>query len=189
MTNPKRPSNPPSGPGPNSTLPSKTPSSPPSRSPSTKPPFNVRDAMTEAHAIAGAGIKRASMPAPMYGMRKTVLLVDEDISSRMKLRAALEPYVDVVEAKDGMEAVDVTGKIAPPAMVISSVSAPKVDGFTLTKIMKGNEKTKKIPVMLISGKNNSQEVTQALVIGACHYFPKTSPISEIVAKIRKILGA
>jgi PleD family two-component response regulator len=153
-------------------------------------PATLRDALTEARAVAGAGIQRSSIP-PALGatLRRTVLIVDDDAMSRAKLRAALEPYLDVVEAKDGMEAVELAGKGPTPAMIVANVAMPRVDGFTLAKIMKGNEKMRKVPIMLVAGRNNREEVTQALVVGACHYFPKTTPVSEILAKIRKILGA
>jgi two-component system chemotaxis response regulator CheY len=154
-------------------------------------PVNVRDALTEARAVAGAGIQRASAPPSSLpaSTRKTVLLVDDDAAMRQKLRAALEPFFDVLEAKDGLEAVEMSGKIATPAMVISNVTMPRVDGFTLAKILRQNEKMRKTPIMFVSAKNSPQEVTQALVIGACHYFPKTTPVGEIVAKVRKILVA
>jgi DNA-binding response OmpR family regulator len=155
-----------------------------------KPPSNIKDAMAEAQAIAGGGLVRPSTsPGSIKpaSMRKTILIVDDDATMRQKLRAGLEAYYDVLEAKDGMEAVEMTGKIARPAMIVSDVVMPRVDGFTLAKILRGNANLKGVPIMFISSRNSPQEVTQALVLGACQYVPKSTPISEIVAKIRKIV--
>ncbi|HEY8075193.1 MAG TPA: response regulator [Labilithrix sp.] len=186
---PKRPTIPPpvSQPG------AKTPSRPPPGSivpgRASARPGNVRDAMAEAQAIAGGGLPRPSTAPNAFttGGRKSILLVDDDATMRQRLRAALEPYYDVHEAKDGMEAVELAGKIPTPSMVVSDVIMPRVDGFTLAKIFRGNPTLKKVPIMFVSSKNSPQDVTQALVLGACQYVPKSTPISEIVAKIRKIV--
>lgn len=151
-------------------------------------PSNVRDALTEAHAVAGGAFGKVSAPAPkVQAGRKTVMVVDDDAAMRAKLRAELEPFYDVVEAKDGMEAVEMTAKIQPPAMIVTDVVMPRVDGFTLAKILRGNPVMKRVPIMFVSSRNSPQDVTQALVLGACHYFPKTTAVTEIVAKIRKII--
>jgi DNA-binding response OmpR family regulator len=42
--------------------------------------------------------------------------------------------------------------------------------------------------MFVSSRNSPQDVTQALGLGACQYVLKTTPISDIVAKIRKIVA-
>jgi CheY-like chemotaxis protein len=153
-------------------------------------PGNVRDAMTEAHAIAGGALGRPSqMPTQQQKGKKTIMLVDQDASLRARLRDQLITFYDVVEAKDGMEAVEMTSKLPPQtlAMIITDVVMPRVDGFTLAKIIRNNPNMKKLPIMFVSAKNGPQEVTQALVLGACQFLPKTTPIPQIVEKIRKIV--
>jgi CheY-like chemotaxis protein len=155
-------------------------------------PANIKDALTEARAISGgAGLQRPStapgsmLPAGVRA-RKTVMIVDDDASMRSRLRAGLEAFYDVIEAKDGMEAAEMAGSIQPPAMIVCDVVMPRVDGFTLAKILRGNPVMKKVPIMFVSSRNSPQDVTQALMLGACQYVLKSTPIGEIVAKIRKI---
>ncbi|MBX3190399.1 MAG: response regulator [Labilithrix sp.] len=161
---------------------------PPSIGPSQRP-SNVKDALTEARAISGGNLGRPSTaPASFVGGRKTIMIVDDDAAMRAKLKEGLEPYYDVIEAKDGMEAADLAGKVQPPAMIVCDVVMPRVDGFTLAKILRGNPTMKKVPIMFVSSRNSPQDVTQALVLGACQYVLKSTPISDIVAKIRKIVS-
>lgn len=162
---------------------------PPSVGPSQRP-GTLKDALTEARAITGGNLSRASTaPASMRPLgKKSILIVDDDAAMRARLRAGLEPFYDVIEAKDGMEAVEMVGKISTPAMIVADVVMPRVDGFTLAKIMRGNPVMKKVPIMFVSSRNSPQDVTQALVLGACQYVLKTVPIDEIVAKIRKIVA-
>lgn len=159
---------------------------------SHRPPANVKDALTEARAIAGGGglarlsTAPGSMSPTARAGKKTVLIVDDDAVMRSRLRAGLEPFYDVLEAKDGMEAAELAAKIQPPAMIVCEVVMPRVDGFTLAKIMRSNPVMRRVPIMFFSTRNTPQDVTQALVVGACQYVLKSVPISEVVAKIRKI---
>ncbi|CAN5925451.1 hypothetical protein BH11MYX4_BH11MYX4_03500 [soil metagenome] len=161
------------------------------KSPSTRPPPpTLKDALNEARAVSGAGVVRptSSAPGSMHPAgRKTIVVVDDDASMRARLRVALEAFYDVIEAKDGMEAAELAGRIAPPAMFVCDVVMPRVDGFTLAKILKSNPLMKRVPIMFVSSRNSPQDVTQAMVLGACQYVLKTVPIGEIVAKIRKIV--
>ena len=179
---------PPKPPGPSNRPPA------PSIGGSQRPPVNVKDALAEARAISGgAGLNRPSTSpgsmSPTSGLRgkKTVMIVDDDAAMRTRLRAGLEPFYEVIEAKDGMEAAEMAGSIQPPAMIVCDVVMPRVDGFTLAKILRGNPVMKKVPIMFVSSRNSPQDVTQALMLGACQYVLKSTPIGEIVAKIRKIV--
>jgi CheY-like chemotaxis protein len=166
---------------------------PPTIGGSQRPPANVKDALTEARAISGgAGLNRpsavpgSSSPTGIRG-KKTVMIVDDDASMRARLRAGLEAFYEIIEAKDGMEAAEMTAGIQPPAMIVCDVVMPRVDGFTLAKILRANPVMKKVPIMFVSARNSPQDVRQALMLGACQYVLKTTPIGEIVAKIRKIV--
>ena len=115
------------------------------------------------------------------------MIVEDDASMRSRLRENLAPFYEIIEAKDGMEAAEMAGSIQPPALIVCDVVMPRVDGFTLAKILRANPIMKKVPIMFVSARNSPQDVTQALMLGACGYVLKTTPISEVVAKIRKIV--
>jgi CheY-like chemotaxis protein len=166
---------------------------PPTVSSSQRPPANVKDALAEARAIAGGSLGRTSnVPGSMgpsaVKAKKVVLLVDPDAAMRARMRKALEPDYDVIEAKDGMEAVEMAATMQPPAMIVSENVMPRVDGFTLAKVLRQNPIMKKVPIMFLSARNSPQDVTQALMVGACQYVLKSTPVNDIVAKIRKIVA-
>jgi CheY-like chemotaxis protein len=152
----------------------------------SRPPRSLSDAAAEAHAIAGGIVRPSAAPSSMNA-RKTVMLVDDDAAARGRLKALLEPHYTVVEAKDGMEAVELLGTIAPPNMVVTDVVMPRLDGFSFAKILRGNPLLRRIPVLFVSSRNSPTDVTQAISLGAVQYITKTTPVSEIVSKIRKIL--
>jgi len=149
-------------------------------------PHNVRDALTEGHALGGGAVARVSAMAGA-GTKKTVLIVHPDADFRTRLRALLEEHYTVIEAKDGMEVVELSSTIAAPGMIVSDTTMPRVDGFTLAKILRNNPTMKKVPIMFVSAQHSPQLVTQAMVIGVSQYFPKSTPIATIAEKIRKIV--
>jgi CheY-like chemotaxis protein len=179
MADPKRPQSMP---------PSSAPSSIPGRTPRTGVPqvrpSTIRDASAEAHALGGAAIARPSTLAAAG--KKTVLLVDPDPALRARIRAMLASQYEVVEAKDGMEAVEMTSTMQPPALIVSDTNMPRLDGFTFAKILRNNPVMKRVPIMFVSAQHSPQHVTQALVIGVSQYLPKSTPIAQVVEKIRKI---
>ncbi len=115
------------------------------------------------------------------------MIVDPDAGLRARLRALLEPHYDVVEAKDGLEAIDLASGMQPPALIVSDTVLPNLDGFSFAKILRNNPITKRVPIMFVSAQHSPQHVTQALVIGVSQYLPKTTPVTQIVEKIRKIV--
>jgi CheY-like chemotaxis protein len=194
VTTPKKPSHPsfvpPAIP---SSRPSVTPSSVVPRGPlsgitaSVKPPSNIKDAKTEAYAIAGGGLQgRSTAPSPIVG-KKTVLIVDGDATIRASLKAQLDGLYNVAEAKDGMEAAEILPTLPNLGLVLSEVAMPRVDGFTLAKIIRANPNMKRVPIMFMSARNDPKDVTQALVLGVAHYFKKPTPAMSIVEKIRKVV--
>jgi CheY-like chemotaxis protein len=153
---------------------------------SVKPPSNIKDARTEAYAIAGGGLGRSSAPSPIIG-KKTVLIVDPDATIRAALKMQLDAFYNVAEAKDGMEAVEMAPTLPNLGLVLSEVTLPRVDGFTLAKILRGNPNFRRVPIMFMSAKNEPKDVTQALVLGVAHYFKKPTPAAAIVEKVRKVV--
>jgi CheY-like chemotaxis protein len=119
--------------------------------------------------------------------RKTILIVDPDTSLRARLRSMLEVHYDVLEAQDGMEAVELAKANEPPSMIVSETAMPRVDGFTMAKILRNNPHTRRVPIMFVSTQHAPQQVTQALAMGVTQYLPKTTTASEIVDKIRKLV--
>jgi CheY-like chemotaxis protein len=168
-------------------------SMPPSSTPGRNPrsghipqvrPSTIRDATAEAHALGGGAIARPSVAASAG--KKTVLLVDPDAGQRARIRAMLEPQYEVVEANDGVEATELTNQMQPPALIVSDTNLPRIDGFSFAKIVRNNPVMKRVPIMFVSAQHSPQYVTQALVIGVSQYLPKSTPIAQVVEKIRKI---
>ncbi|MBU0600071.1 response regulator, partial [bacterium] len=83
-------------------------------------------------------------------MAKRVLIADDEVHIRKILEHALtEAGYDVSVAQDGEEAINIIEK-EPVDLVITDLDMPKLNGFELTARLKQDEKTKNIPVIILT---------------------------------------
>ncbi len=107
---------------------------------------------------------------------KHILVVDDSITVREMERKILESKgykVDV--AVDGMDAWNMIRTSAYEYdMVVSDIDMPRMNGIELITEMKGNEKTRDLPVMVVSYKNTEEDRLRGLEAGANYYLTKSS---------------
>jgi len=172
------------------------PGAPPSIRPGSSPPPrgstppktpSLSDAITEARAIAGGSLSKPPPPPVVQG-RRSVLLVDDDAAFRGRLAKELATQYDVHEAADGIAAAELCAKIPPPTLIVSDVVMPRLDGFSLAKLLKGNPQLRTVPFVFLTSKTGPQDVMQGIGLGARQYIAKGPNFAEIVGKIRKLLG-
>lgn len=110
----------------------------------------------------------------------------------MSLQKTLQEYLsadgfEVFCASDGEEGVRIASEQMPDLMLLDII-LPKMDGYEVIKAMKGNEKTKKIPIMLLTNLGGVRDVEKALELGATTYLIKSDyKLEEIVKKVRDII--
>jgi DNA-binding response OmpR family regulator len=121
-------------------------------------------------------------------LRYKVLLVDDDADNRLVFRHRLEnDGFSIVEADGANEgfsaAVD-----SKPDVVLTDVSMPDGDGLSLCRRLRGDRRTSRIPIIMMSGVHNKEDEQLAgLEEGADDYLPKTYPPRLLSAKIRALL--
>jgi len=116
--------------------------------------------------------------------RKTILLADDDESTRLLVQEALsdEGY-DVIVAEDGREAMKKVEQ-RNPDMVILDIQMSPVDGMeVLPKILR---KKRNIPVILYTAYTQYQEDFMAWTADA--YVVKSSDLTELKEKVRELFS-
>ena len=92
---------------------------------------------------------------PARGARASVLVVEDAPDMRAYYRQLLEPEgLAVVEAADGQAAVDMLEAEAaePPALVLLDLTLPGLDGFGVLARLRANERTRDVPVVVVTGR-------------------------------------
>lgn len=116
-------------------------------------------------------------------MNKILIVDDEDaIREGLKEYAEFMGY-EVVEAKDGMEAVNIC-KEQDFDVIVMDVMMPKLDGFTACKEIK---KTKDIPVLMLSARSEEYDKLFGFELGIDDYVTKPFSPKEVIARINVIV--
>ncbi|MFH1308497.1 MAG: response regulator, partial [Patescibacteria group bacterium] len=76
-----------------------------------------------------------------------------------------------------------------PDLVLLDLILPKINGFEILKRIKKNKKTEKIPVVILTNLEATENIDKAIELGATTYLIKTSyTLGELIEKIKKIIG-
>jgi CheY-like chemotaxis protein len=82
----------------------------------------------------------------------TILVVDDDESSRLMVKSVLEPSGHlVIEAADGQAALDIIGSVILPDIVVTDLTMPVLDGEALISRLRTGPLTRAIPIVIVSG--------------------------------------
>ena len=132
----------------------------------------------------------------MVGEKKRVLVVDNSRLVRSKIREELEGgRFEVIEAKDGFEALAHVASDSPPDLITMDVEIPKMTGFeTFRKLRERHDvefpstgKNNPLPVVFITGNDTMADRKRGFEMGATEFISKPFQEGEVLAAVNKIL--
>lgn len=115
-----------------------------------------------------------------------VLVIEDNDDIRNFLRLTLEPAFRVFDAIDGETGIEKATEIIPD-VIVCDVMMPGKDGFEVTKILKKQEKTSHVPIILLTAKAGVENRIAGLETGADAYVPKPFSSDELHARIRNLI--
>ena len=117
-------------------------------------------------------------------MGKKVLVADDEEVVRKFLSIHLVKWgYDVKEAADGAEALEQLGK-EDFDLLICDILMPNKDGWEVLKGMKSNPKTKDIPVIVLTAKNEDSDMFKGYDLGANYYITKPFTKAQLLYGIQ-----
>ena len=117
----------------------------------------------------------------------TVLIVDDSRTAIAVLKRILEPTgYDIISAADGEEGIDMA-KLHKPDLILMDVIMPGLNGFQATRILRKEEITKDIPIIIISGNEQATEKFWGLRVGANGFLSKPVDRKELFHLMREHL--
>ena len=119
---------------------------------------------------------------------KKILIIEDEITLQKALTEYLkEEKFEVVSALDGEEGL-VLVEAQMPDLILLDIILPKIDGFKVLEEIKKNEKTKNIPVILLTNLESAEDIQKAFEKGATTYLVKSDyKLEDVVKKIKETL--
>lgn len=119
--------------------------------------------------------------------KKKILVIedDRDISELITYNLERDGY-DVACLFEGGQAIDYARK-RMPELIILDIMLPEVDGIEICRLLKSDEATKKIPIIMLTAKSEESDVVVGLQMGADDYITKPFSPKVLLARIKAIL--
>ncbi len=117
------------------------------------------------------------------GKNLNVLVVDDSKTVRSAIREILElGCIQVTEASSGKEALEIVYRNFPD-LVLLDVVMPEMDGVAVLKILRKSYSKLQLPIILVTSRNASSEIVQALDFGANDYITKPIDFDVLWARL------
>ncbi|MBI2926823.1 MAG: hybrid sensor histidine kinase/response regulator [Verrucomicrobia bacterium] len=151
------------------------------------PILNVADLLKSARKSGGAASRLAAGPRAEAATAKSILVVEDSITSRMLLKNILESAgYRVKTAVDGVDAFTTLREV-PFDLVVSDVQMPRMDGFDLTAKIRADKKLAELPVVLVTALETREDRERGIDVGANAYIVKSSfDQSNLLEAVRRL---
>ena len=121
-------------------------------------------------------------------MPKKILIVDDEPEIIDLLEMRLNRYgYKIITAFDGMEGLEKARKEIPD-LIILDVMMPRMDGYSVCRMLKYDEKYKKIPIIIFTSRSQEADKVTGKEVGADAYVPKPFEPDHLVKEVKRLLG-
>ena len=122
-------------------------------------------------------------------MKTRVLVADDDEGLRLLYRLILQRAgFEVIEAANGEQTL-ARALDSAPALILLDIMMPGMNGFEVCQRLKSDERTGRVPVILVSAMEDVPRLNETLKAGADACIKKPIGARELVARLQDLLGA
>jgi len=118
-----------------------------------------------------------------------VMIVDDSAMDRKIMRQALENIgVQIVEAKDGYEALEKLKKSGDIDAMLVDIEMPRMDGYTLAQEIRKYNKYRQLPLIAVTSRANKSDRVRGVEVGMNEYITKPYTLEYLENVVRRNLG-
>lgn len=120
-------------------------------------------------------------------MKKILVVEDEaELTRAIQIRLEHAGY-EVLIAYDGKEGLE-KAREENPDLIVLDLMLPKMDGYKVCRMLKFDEKYKKIPVVMLTARAQEKDESLGYEVGADVFITKPFKYQVLLTKIRELLG-
>jgi DNA-binding response OmpR family regulator len=120
------------------------------------------------------------------GKTPLVLFVEDNLDLRKYVSGQLSREYTILEAKNGQEGLNIALEKIPD-LIITDIMMPEMDGISLTKSLREDDKTSHIPIILLTARDDGESKIKGFETGAEQYLVKPFEMEELFARINGLL--
>lgn len=139
-------------------------------------------ATEKTETIVFAEEPSGNKPTETDDTKETILIVEDNQDVRNLIRQGLQAHYNILEASTGKEGVDIACN-QNIDLVVSDVMMPVMNGIELCHLLKNDELTSHIPIILLTARADHESKLEGLRTGADDYVVKPFNMQELQARI------
>lgn len=120
-------------------------------------------------------------------MSRILIVEDNEFNRDMLSRRLLRKGFEVLIAEDGNSGMQLA-RTARPDIILMDVSLPDIDGLEVTRQLKADDKTRTIPIIVITAHAMVGDRQQSLEAGADDYHMKPVELAMLLTQIQNLLA-
>ena len=118
--------------------------------------------------------------------KKKILIVDDVRETLLALKIRLEyAGYEVFTASDGEAGLKMARDIKPE-LILLDVMLPKIDGFSVCRLLKFDDEYAQIPIIMLTAKGQTSDMEIGKQVGADDYVTKPYNAKELIAKVAEL---
>ena len=121
--------------------------------------------------------------------RRSILVVDDDDEVRDAICSLLSLQYDVSTAVDGIDGYEKAVAQAPPDLIISDVSMPRLDGIAMIRRIREHSAFRRVRVIFLTGQVSAPNMMDALCASPFAYLPRTTDPGILEEKVKRALAS
>jgi signal transduction histidine kinase len=137
---------------------------------------------------AMVSLRGAAKPVELgkRGRRPVALVADDEPDMRRFLRSQLDQDYDVLEAADGLQAMEKATQFLPD-IILLDMMMPEMDGLAVCRELRKREDTAAVPIILLTARADEETKFNALELGANDFLAKPFSSTELHARIKNLV--
>lgn len=120
-------------------------------------------------------------------MRNKILAIDDEKSIRFILENTFKKHYDIITCDNGLDALNTLQSGNLPDLIICDIEMPTMDGFDFILKVRESGFFDDIPLIMLSGKEDSKDRIRCFETGADDYILKPFNPTELIARIKRRL--
>ncbi|MBW4658444.1 MAG: response regulator [Drouetiella hepatica Uher 2000/2452] len=125
----------------------------------------------------------------MCALRVILLVEDNPDDERLTIRALQRGKIvnEILVARNGEEALDLVFSLEPlPSVVLLDLKLPKIDGLEVLRQIRANERTRLLPVVILTSSSEDRDIVDSYSLGANSYVRKPVEIDPFTEAVRQL---